>query len=146
MCQLLLTRKWLLEEKLNSSKVLAKSLLRVKMVMFRNTKSLAFLLQILYGDLNLSKNQKCGVSKSPSAHCYIRDGDLHYILCFLGDIGCSKRNYDKMRRLRLRFFRSTNTYFWWCLRNWEVRYKDLYRDIIWHAVQHKVCVCVSHIH
>lgn len=67
---------------LNISKMLVKSLLRVKMVM------LAFLLQILYGDLNLSKNQKCGVCKSPSAHCCIRDDDLHYILCFLGDTGC----------------------------------------------------------
>lgn len=69
------------------------------MAMFRNTESLAFLLQILYGDLNLSKNQ------------YIRDDDLHCILCCLGDIGCSEENYDKMGMLPLPFFRSANTYF-----------------------------------
>lgn len=38
------------------------------MVMFRNTESLALLLQILYGDLDFSRNQMYGVCKSPSTH------------------------------------------------------------------------------
>lgn len=50
----------LLEEILNIGAMLGKSLLRMKMVIFRNVESLAFLLQILYGDSNLQKNKSVG--------------------------------------------------------------------------------------
>lgn len=48
-------------------------------------------------------------------------------------LAVQNRNYYKMCMLPMPFFRSVNTYFWWCLRNWEVKHKDLYRDIIWQS-------------
>lgn len=136
----------LLEEILNISKVLAKSLLRVKMVMCRNTEFLAFLLQILYADLNLWKTKS--VRFVNHVVLIITSGMMTCTIFFVfwETLAVQKRNYDKMCMLPMPFFRSASACFWWCLRNWEVGCKDLYRNILWHVNQHKVCVCMCMFH